>query len=257
MKTTVIFAGLGLAAVTFFAINPLGHGANDAQLTAVSKAAPLASTKAPVVLELFTSQGCSSCPPADKLAAQLAKDPSLLVITRPVTYWDRLGWTDTLARGANTDLQRAYARKGNEGAGVYTPQIVVNGRHGAVGSNARSVSALTRDAAMKTRPTLAVTANNSGGYSVRVNGAVSGASELMLIALSSYETVAIGRGENGGRSVSYTNVVRDETRVPATAQTRRSFTITSDQLGTAGADKYAVVLREPGAGAILAGTVLS
>ncbi|MGB7374313.1 DUF1223 domain-containing protein [Pontixanthobacter sp.] len=256
MKTTIIFAGLGLAAVTFFAVNPLGQTTQRGPLTATGKAAPLATAKAPVVLELFTSQGCSSCPPADRLAAQLASDPALLVITRPVTYWDRLGWTDTLARAANTDLQRAYARRGNEGAGVYTPQIIVNGRHGAVGSNARSVSALARDAAMKTRPVLAVTATGSGGYSVRVSGAVPGASELMLVALSSHETVAIGRGENGGRSVSYTNVVRSETRIPASAQARRAFTITADQLDVAGADTYAIILRKPAAGAILAGTVL-
>ena len=80
----------------------------------------------PVVLELFTSQGCSSCPPADRLAGILARDPSLLVITRPVTYWDRLGWKDTLARAENTDLQRAYSRRISTGQGVYTPQIVVN-----------------------------------------------------------------------------------------------------------------------------------
>lgn len=253
MKIVATLAGLGLAAVTFLAVNPLGSSISDAQLADVAKAAPLASPDAPVVLELFTSQGCSSCPPADTLATRLAKDPSLLVITRPVTYWDRLGWTDTLAREANTALQRAYARKGNEGAGVYTPQIVVNGRHGAVGSNARSISALSRNAAMTNRPSLAVTPAANGGYTVRVNGAVSGASELVLVALSAHETVQIARGENGGRSISYTNVVRDETRIAPSSPTRRSFSIGASQLRSAKANKYAVILRRPDAGPILAG----
>lgn len=256
MKIVATLAGLGLAAITFLAINPSGSGMSDARLADVAKAAPLASADAPVVLELFTSQGCSSCPPADKLAAQLAKDRSLLVITRPVTYWDRLGWKDTLAREENTALQRAYARKGNEGAGVYTPQIVVNGRHGAVGSNARSVSALSRNAAMTNRPNLAVTPAANGGYTVRINGKVSGASELMLVALSAHETVPIARGENGGRSISYTNVVRRETRLAPSSPVRQSFSIAARQLRNAKADRYAVILRRPGAGPILAGQYL-
>ena len=82
----------------------------------------------PVLLELFTSQGCSSCPPADRLAERLTKEPGLLVISRPVTYWDRLGWKDTLAREENTQLQRAYAARGLAGEnGVFTPQIVIDG----------------------------------------------------------------------------------------------------------------------------------
>ena len=100
----------------------------------------------PVVIELFTSQGCSSCPPADMLASRLAKDDTLLVISRPVTYWDRLGWKDTLARPQNTALQRAYASKGNEGSGVYTPQIVVNGGDGAVGSREGDIRSIVRRA---------------------------------------------------------------------------------------------------------------
>ena len=81
----------------------------------------------PVAVELFTSQGCSSCPPADALLEALAKQPNIIAITRPVTYWDKLGWKDTLGRPENTRLQTAYAAKGKEGSGVYTPQTVVQG----------------------------------------------------------------------------------------------------------------------------------
>ena len=78
------------------------------------------------VLELFTSQGCSSCPPADRLVGQLANDPSLIALSVPIDYWDYLGWRDTLANPAHSARQRAYARVRGDGQ-VYTPQIVVNG----------------------------------------------------------------------------------------------------------------------------------
>ena len=123
----------------------------------------------PVVIELFTSQGCSSCPPADMLARRLAKDPSLLVITRPVTYWDRLGWKDTLAREENTQLQRAYAAKGGEGAGVYTPQIVVNGDGAAVGSREGDIRSLVRRAD-RSGPRITAATHAKGGMTVTVSG---------------------------------------------------------------------------------------
>ena len=90
------------------------------------------------VIELFTSQGCSSCPPADKLLATLAKDPDLIALSLPVDYWDRLGWKDTLAEHAFTERQQAYAAMRGDGQ-VYTPQAVVNGSEHAVGSQALAI----------------------------------------------------------------------------------------------------------------------
>ena len=91
------------------------------------------------VLELFTSQGCSSCPPADRLVGQLANDSSLIALSVPIDYWDYLGWRDTLANPAHSVRQRAYARARGDGQ-VYTPQIVVDGKWEAVGSD-RSIFA--------------------------------------------------------------------------------------------------------------------
>ena len=123
-----ITAGLAALAAIAIGASSLLHE-NDAQAQDPSPSAE------PVLVELFTSQGCSSCPPADRLAARLAPEPGVVVISRPVTYWDRLGWKDTLARPENTDLQRAYARRTLAGRnGVYTPQTVVDGEFGAVGS---------------------------------------------------------------------------------------------------------------------------
>src|SRR5437764_1019159 len=100
--------------------------------TALLCAAARAQTRA--VVELFTSQGCSSCPPADKLLAELARDPSLVAISVPIDYWDYLGWKDTLADPRNTARQKAYARVRGDGQ-VYTPQAVVNGALHALGSD--------------------------------------------------------------------------------------------------------------------------
>ena len=94
----------------------------------------------PIVVELFTSQGCSSCPPADLLLGKLAQRPGVIAISLPITYWDMLGWKDTLASEANTRRQKAYAAAMNHG-GIYTPQIVVDGVIDVVGSRAANVEA--------------------------------------------------------------------------------------------------------------------
>src|SRR5512132_3005274 len=90
------------------------------------------------VIELFTSQGCSSCPPADKLAGELARDPSLIVLSLPVDYWDYLGWKDTLALPGHTNRQRAYSKARGDRE-VYTPQVVVNGTRHVLGSDQRAI----------------------------------------------------------------------------------------------------------------------
>src|SRR5438552_17846390 len=98
------------------------------------------------VIELFTSQGCSSCPPADQLLGQLTADPSLVPVSVPVDYWDYLGWKDTLASPRNTARQKAYARARGDGQ-VYTPQVVVNGSVHALGSDKAAIE----QAIVKTR----------------------------------------------------------------------------------------------------------
>src|SRR5437588_8523430 len=104
--------------------------------TALLCAAGRAQTRA--VVELFTSQGCSSCPPADKLLAELARDPSLVAISVPIDYWDYLGWKDTLADPRNTARQKGYAQVRGDGQ-VYTPQAVINGSIHALGSDKEGI----------------------------------------------------------------------------------------------------------------------
>src|ERR1043166_7464075 len=106
-------------------------------VVASTAAAFAADTRA--VVELFTSQGCSSCPPADELIGQLAKDPSLVAMSLPIDYWDYLGWKDTLAKPAHTARQRAYAQVRGDRA-VYTPQAVINGDRKSTRLNSSHVS---------------------------------------------------------------------------------------------------------------------
>src|ERR1700704_5314493 len=111
-----------------------------AMVVVCSSVAPHSSVQAEprAVIELFTSQGCSSCPAADKLLGELANDPSLVSISVPIDYWDYLGWKDTLADPRNTARQRAYAHVRGDGK-VYTPQVVVNGSGHALGSDKSAI----------------------------------------------------------------------------------------------------------------------
>ena len=197
----------------------------------------------PVVVELFTSQGCSSCPPADAYAEELSKRSDIVVITRPVTYWDRLGWKDTLAREENTQLQRAYAKRGGEGSGVYTPQMMVQGQYGAVGSD----RAVIAPQIARARKGITVAVEFAAG---RVGVAGEGpAADVKLIALRAERVVKIGSGENGGRVIRYSNVVIGEQVIGRWTGGAQSFALPPRQ---AGADKWAVIVQAPRAGSIFA-----
>jgi hypothetical protein len=174
--------------------------------------APLASAGADprAVIELFTSQGCSSCPPADKLLGQLATDPSLIAVSLPIDYWDYLGWKDTLADPRNSDRQRAYSHARGDRE-VYTPQVVVNGSVHALGSDKDAIQdaiALTRKNAMTL--SLPVTMAVAGGRVLVTlpDGGEGHSADVWLCGLTKAITVAIGRGENRGKTITYYNVVR-------------------------------------------------
>lgn len=213
---------------------------------------PLPANGEPVLIELFTSQGCSSCPPADRLAARMANESRLVIITRPVDYWDRLGWKDTLASPQNTALQRAYAKRGLSGYnGVYTPQTVVNGRFGEVGSDESALRRQVRGAAITSNAVIRIHRAN-GKLGVGLGGATTKRAELMLVAVAKRRSVQIGRGENGGRTIAYTNVVLSERRIATWNGGKASHLIASGQMKVQDADRYALVLRVPGGGEVLA-----
>jgi hypothetical protein len=158
------------------------------------------------VLELFTSQGCSSCPPADRLFAKLADDPQFIVLSLPVDYWDRLGWKDTFAKHAFTERQYAYAHARGDGQ-VYTPQAVVNGSEHANGANRRAI-----DASAETTSDLSVPvgAERMGDdIVVSIGSAAPQTATIVVLPYLASREVAIGRGENAREKLTYTNIVRD------------------------------------------------
>ena len=235
------------------ALAALAIGASSLMHESEVRAESLAHGAEPVLVELFTSQGCSSCPPADLVAARLAREPGVVVISRPVTYWDRLGWKDTLAREENTDLQRAYSRRGLAGRnGVYTPQTVVDGELGSVGSQENRLRAQILEASRDQQAVLRVRGDDMRGFAIGIAGETPRSAELVLIGVSRFEEVAIGRGENRGERLGYTNVAVGERTIASWNGGKQSEVIEADTLDMAGADSYALVLRLPDAGPVLA-----
>ena len=172
-------------------------------------------------------------------------------MTRPVTYWDRLGWKDTLGREENTTLQRAYAARGLAGRnGVYTPQIVVDGTRGAVGSDAAQIRQLIRQSA--DAPAAIALRPAGRDFAIGIAGAQALRGELVLMALSARETVKIGSGEYGGRRIDYSNVLIAERKLGDWRGGKQAWALHRGHLQVAGADRYAVVLREPGGGRVFA-----
>lgn len=165
------------------------------------------------VLELFTSQGCSSCPPADVLLGQFARRDDVLALSFPVNYWDHLGWRDTLASDTFNERQRDYAAARGDRE-IYTPQIVVNGLVHAVGSQKSAIeAAIARTARQLHAAWVPLSVECGGGDAhLKAGDAPTGSEyrsgKLWLAFYSGAVTVDIGRGENTGREITYTNVVR-------------------------------------------------
>ena len=173
---------------------------------------PPASAGEPrAVIELFTSQGCSSCPAADKLLGELSRDPTLVTMSLPVDYWDYLGWKDTLALHGHSNRERAYADTRGDRE-VYTPQVVVNGIVHVLGSDKAAIEqaiAQTRhNAAPLTVPVTMSIADGKLSVNIPAADVEQRSAEVWLCPITGKVPVAIDRGENRGHTIAYTNVVR-------------------------------------------------
>jgi len=199
------------------------------------------------VLELFTSQGCSSCPPADRLMGQLAKDPTLIALSVPIDYWDYLGWRDTLASPAHSARQRAYARVRGDGQ-VYTPQIVVDGATDVLGSDQAAVEhAIDQTEQTSGVMSLPVTLSlGNSALSVKVPSVTTGkpTGEVWLCPLAKSVVVAIGRGENRGRTITYHNVVRSWVKLGDWTGAPSNWDVPLSQIKASGIDAAAVMVQE-------------
>ncbi|MBX7248561.1 MAG: DUF1223 domain-containing protein [Caulobacteraceae bacterium] len=192
---------IALALLLLLAAAPLG--------AAPARARPSA---APVVVELFTAQGCSDCPEANQLLMRLADQPNVIALTYAVDYWDYLGWKDTFARPEFAARQRAY-RKAMKLRDVYTPQIVVDGKRQLTAVEADEVEAAVREEARRDvyQPDMQFMGDRVAVGSGR---AVRGGAAVWLVRYDAHvQDVEVRRGENRGQTVRHGNVVRELVRL--------------------------------------------
>src|SRR5665647_588591 len=175
-------------------------------IVAIIRPADAADPRA--VVELFTSQGCSSCPPADKIIGELAKDPGIIALSMPIDYWDYLGWKDTLADSRFSARQKAYSQMRGD-RDVYTPQVVVNGSAHVIGSDRPGIESAIGDTKKADGVmSVPVTLTQSGkqitvSVAASSKGPTTSHGEVWICSVSKAIPISIGRGENRGRELTY------------------------------------------------------
>ncbi len=199
------------------------------------------------VVELFTSQGCSSCPPADRIIGELAKDPNVIALSMPIDYWDYLGWKDTLADSRFSARQKAYSRVRGD-RNLFTPQAIVNGSAQVIGSDRSAIEGAIRSTgkadgvmSVPVKMTLAGKLINVSVEASKVSAADGG--EVWLCSVSRSVPIAIGRGENRGQQVTYYNVVRNLVKVGDWNGGAASWTIPLDSIASKGVDAAVVYVQ--------------
>ena len=217
--------------------------------------APLAAkAENPVVVELYTSQGCSSCPPADRLLADLAPREDIIALALHVDYWDYLGWKDKFAMPAFSNRQRLYARQWHERS-VYTPQIVVQGASYMVGSRGDEIQRQIMQAEENASRVGLSVVNAGRGMNIRIEALDGAATEadIFLVRYAENETVVIERGENAGKTISYVSIVKSwETLGRWDGKGTASVNVPE-----AAAGEYVVIIQAPGPGEIYAAARVS
>ena len=201
----------------------------------------------PVVLELFTSEGCSSCPPAELIVNELAQRSNVLPLSFHVDYWDDLGWRDRYSLASATGRQRVYAQTLHRSS-VYTPQAVIDGSRDIVGSQRAAVI----EAVSGPRDGVATTATvNSGIIQIHVGaGSDAAAADVLLVGYLREATTPIGRGENSGRTLKESNIVLSLHELGRWHGKPRDFELRVDKLPENATD-IAVLLQSAGQGAII------
>ena len=201
------------------------------------------------MVELFTSQGCSSCPPADQIIGELAKDPSVIALSLPIDYWDYLGWKDTLADSRFSARQKAYSHMRGERE-VYTPQVVVNGSAHVIGSDRNGIESAIDDTkkadGVMSVPVSMTLAGKQINISVAASskGPATGHGEVWICSISKSVPITIGRGENRGREITYHNVVRHLLKVGDWNGASGSWTVPLENISREGVDAAVVYVQD-------------
>jgi hypothetical protein len=196
------------------------------------------------VIELFTSQGCSSCPPADAILKTMRDRPGLLTLSWAVDYWDRLGWEDTFADPYNSMRQTAYNKRFGRG-GVFTPQMIIDGRVQSIGSMADEVRASVEKARAMDRDHLTPQLSQEGD---KITVSLGNHAAMKMVAVryvwyTADATVKIGDGENQGRTLHYTNIVRDSEVIEDWNGHAKTYVLDAAVGRALGADHVAILLQ--------------
>jgi hypothetical protein len=199
------------------------------------------------VVELFTSQGCSSCPPADEIIGELAKDPNVIALSMPIEYWDYLGWKDTLADSRFSARQKAYSQMRGD-RDVYTPQAIVNGSANVIGSDRAGIESAiqsTQKAGVMSVPVTMTLSGKQINVSVAASKTPTSAhGEIWICSVSKSVPISIGRGENRGREVTYYNVVRNILKVGDWNGSSASWTVPLENVSRDGVDAAVVFVQD-------------
>ncbi len=219
---------------------------------------PVAAGERLTVVELYTSQGCNSCPPADAILGELVARDDVIALSFHIDYWDYLGWKDTFSSAAATKRQKKYARfLGSRG--VYTPQMVIGGAAHAVGSQRARVEELIEAVAARSglKIDVSVVDGAPGEILVRIGGADIGDAEsarksaIWLARFDDAQTVPIERGENAGRTITYHHVVRDIERIGWWKGEALELSLSLDDLRAGGRDGCAIIVQQGSHGRII------
>jgi hypothetical protein len=206
-----------------------------------------------VVVELFTSQGCSSCPPADKYLGELARRDDVVALSFHVDYWNYIGWRDPYSDPKWTKRQQAYGQHLKKRY-VYTPQMVIDGRTESVGSRRGRIRDLIARAGERQKLNIVVSHPDRDNLHIRIPGSAEykGAPATIWLALyDSEHATAVKAGENEGETITNTNVVRSMTPVGTWRGEELTLSLALADFGVAGRDGCAVLVQERNIGAIL------
>jgi hypothetical protein len=199
----------------------------------------------PAVIELFQSQGCSSCPPANANLNAISQRADVLALSFSVTYWDSLGWKDTFAKNQFTERQYQYAHAMRQD-NVYTPQIVVNGRLEGVGADRGEMEALIAKAGAPVGPAITI---RNGAAEISASETPGATADVWLVRYDAHTVeVPVLRGENAGRTLAHRNIVRELVRLGGWSGQAERFDLPAAEPGLS----TAILVQTPGAGPILA-----
>ncbi|MGN6516446.1 MAG: DUF1223 domain-containing protein [Rhizomicrobium sp.] len=215
------------------------------------------AARRPIVVELYTSQGCNSCPPADSFLGQLAARKDVIAMSLPITYWDMLGWKDTLGSEADTKRQKAYAQAMWRG-GVYTPQVIVDGVNDIVGGREAQIeSAIAARAADETVVPVTISLGKSAIHvAIGASPMRDANATVWFFRIQPQATVNITGGENAGHTYTYRNIVRDIRAVGVWKGQSVALDLPRQELIGTSRDSIAVLVQQGGYGRIVGAAML-